>query len=258
MASDESKKVYELLAKDHPSAEEFKVLLATVAPGVLAKRYLLSGLPFVFTGQPHKYLAFREAVGRIFGVPPQQVAVMGSARFGFSTSPNKQHAEGAKLLDQNSDMDLVVVSESEYTRALESFAQFAHDCLIDESALKSDATGDETVPFKKKHLVSMRRRAKALHFGYVSPSDLSDGSAEKQRYYDMQREAATQLFGTAPPGPINRIGARIYKDWDAAERSYEFSFRVLAQKLGISRGREDETDEDDPPEEPSTSHSRKK
>ena len=48
-----------------------------------------------------------------------------------------------------------------------------------------------------------------MHFGYVSPTDLPDGSDEKQDFYDKQREAATQLFGTAPPGPINRIGASV-------------------------------------------------
>lgn len=63
---------------------------------------------------------------------------------------------------------------------------------------------------------------------------MPDGSQEKQHFYDMQREAATQLFGTAPPGPINRIGARIYRDWDSAERSYEFSFKCLADALGLS------------------------
>ena len=49
----------------------------------------------------------------------------------------------------------------------------------------------------------------------------------------MQREAATQLFGTAPPGPINRVGARVYRDWDAAERAYEFSFKKLAESEGV-------------------------
>jgi hypothetical protein len=61
----------------------------------------------------------------------------------------------------------------------------------------------------------------------------------------MQREAATQLFGTAPPGPINRIGARIYRDWDSAERSYEFSFKRLTEVLGLSYEEHSELEDED-------------
>ena len=233
--TDKSQQVYEFLASDHPSFDEFKILLEHVAPGVLAKRYLASGLPFVFKGQPHKYLAFREAVGRVFGVAPQQVAVMGSARFGFSTSPKKQKKGVEKTLDENSDMDLVVVSPAIFVSTLESFARYTFEALRECPDLRSDAKSPgEQVALSKQTLLALRRRSKALFFGYVSPSDLTDGSPEKQRFYDMQREAATQLFGTAPPGPINRIGARIYRDWDSAERAYEFSFKVLAEALEIA------------------------
>lgn len=243
--TDQSDKVYELLASDHPSADEFKVLLEHVAPGVLAKRFLSSGLPFVFKNQPHKYLAFREAVGRIFDVPPQNVAIMGSARFGFSTSPRKQTDNGAKPLDADSDMDLVIISDRHFLEAVQLFSEHVFHSLINLKDLKSDAKNKtETVPTNKQMLLGFRRRAKALHFGYISPSDLPDGSDEKQVFYDKQREAATQLFGTAPPGPINRIGARIYRHWDSAERSYEFSFKRLADVLGLSY-LGDDSEEDD-------------
>lgn len=230
--SDQSKEVYELLGKDHPTETEFKKLLERTAPGVLAKRFLSSGLPFVFKDQPHKYLAFREAVGKIFKVPPQQIAVMGSARFGFSTSPRKQEG-GAKPLDENSDMDLVVISPDLFEVALESFTKYCFEKLRTVDGLTSDAKPGEKIQISKSTLLALRRRSKALFYGYISPNDLEDGSLEKQHFYDMQREAATQLFGTAPPGPINRIGARIYRDWDAAERAYEFSFKRLALSEGV-------------------------
>src|SRR5262249_33656887 len=137
--TDKSKQVYDFLAKDHPTFEEFQILLEHVAPGVLAKRCLASGLPFVFKEQPHKYLAFREAVARVFDVPPQQIAVMGSARFGFSTSPQKQKKTGEKLLDENSDMDLVIISKDIFTATLEEFARHTFDVLRRETALQSDA-----------------------------------------------------------------------------------------------------------------------
>lgn len=241
---DKSGSIYELLAKDHPTEEEFKILLEHVSPGVLAKRYLHTGLPFVFKGQPHKYLSFREAIGKIFDVPPQNIAVMGSARFGFSTNPHKQDG-GAKILDKNSDMDLVIVSKDYYDRALESFADYVFNELRDNNDLKSDAKdSDEKMQIKKETMLYIRRRSKALNFRYVNPADFVDNSPEKQLFYDMKREAGTQLFGTAPPGPINRVGAWIYKNWDAAEDMYEFSFKQLARTLGI-RSIDDTAIEDD-------------
>jgi len=228
-----AEQVYRILAKDHPTREEFKLLLSNVSTGVLAKRYLHTGLPMVFKNEPHKYLAFREAVGRVFKVAPQNIVVMGSARFGFSTSPSKQK-HGEKSLDENSDMDLVIVSKQVFEKALVSFADYTFRALRDLDALKSDPkNADETVSVSKEHLVAIRRRAKSLHFGYVNPADFEDGTPEKQAFYDMKREAGTLLLGTAPPGPISRVGAWLYRDWDAAERMYEFSFNTLAKSLGV-------------------------
>lgn len=260
--ADKSKQVYELLGKDHPTFEEFKILLENAAPGVLSKRFLSSGLPYVFKDQPHKYLAFREAVGKIFKVPPQNIAVMGSARFGFSTSPQKQSKGGAKPLDEESDMDLVLISPEMYQSALESFARFAFNQLRGEMDLTSAATSEvQEIKIRKEKLLGIRRRAKALYFGYVNPVDLEDDTPEKQLYYDMQQEAATQLFGTAPPGPINRVGVRVYRDWNLAERAYEFSFKKLAAVLGLSSGdsiTEAPFDEDESPTEHAKSDPGKK
>jgi hypothetical protein len=180
---------------------------------------------------------------------------MGSARFGFSTSPRKQSKSGAKPLDEDSDLDLVVVSAPLFQSALESFATFTFAGLRAHADLKSDVISvEQVVKVKKGFALSLRRRAKALFYGYVSPSDLENGTSEKQRLYDMQREAATQLFGTAPPGPINHIGTRIYRDWDAAERQYEFSLMTLANVMGVAvhdTSHETEEEDDDPAEDAS-------
>lgn len=231
--TDIASEIYELLSKDHPSEEEFDRLLKHVPPGVLAKCALNMGLPFVFKGQPHTYLTFKEAVARIYAVPPQDIAVMGSAKFGFSTSPHKQDG-GAKPIDEDSDLDLVIVSERLYRQALQAFASFSFSILRDVDALKKDDLGEDAkAELPALQMQRLRNQSKGFAFGWVSPGDLEDGTELKQHYYDMQREANTQLFGQQPPGPIARIGARVYKDWDSAERSYEFSFKQLAKARGV-------------------------
>jgi len=233
-SADLSSEVYRLLAEDHPTQDQFRTLLERVSAGVLAKRFLHTGLPYVFKGQPHKYLAFREAVGRIFAVAPQDIAVMGSARFGFSTNPGNYSSGKAKALDQDSDMDMVIVCRASFQSALGSFADYVWLQLRNIKDLTSEPSNDkEETKLNKNTLIAFRRRSKGFNFGYVNPADLQDSTPEKQRFYDMKREAGTQLFGTAPPGPIHRVGAWIYRDWDAAERMYEFSFRQLAKAWGV-------------------------
>ncbi len=144
-------------------------------------------------------------------------------------------------------MDLVVISESRFTDELESFAEFVFASLRNEKELKTDLKkGDETISLSKRTLQTIRNRAKALALGYVNPSDLPDNTPEKQRFYDLLREAGTQLVRTSPPGPINRVSARIYRDWDAAERIYEYSFRKLADAWKLP-AREDAPDDLEPP-----------
>ncbi len=232
MSEDLAKKAYDLLAKDIPTEADFKTLLQYVSYGVLAKRYLSMGLPFVFKDQPQKLLAFREAVGRIFDVLPQNIAIMGSGRFGFSTNPHKHDDGKPKKLDENSDIDLVVVSAEWFARELSRFSSYTFGLLRDHPKLKSDAkSGAETVDVNKEDMLSLRNRSKALSLGYVNPSDL-DAEA-RQEYYDLMKDIGTQLVGTSPPGPIHRCTARIYRDWQAAERSYEYSFKQLAKSWGL-------------------------
>lgn len=232
--ADKSKEVYELLAKDHPTEEEFRILLNLVEYGVLAKRYLHTGLPFVFINEPHKYLSFREAVGRIFDVLPQQISVMGSARFGFSLSPKKQTKNGAKTIDENSDLDLVIVSSEIYQEVLEDLVSYTYNVTREyEKILNDHKNQDKEISIKTQSMSSLHGRARSLYHGYVRPGDLDYDSELRNRLYAMQNAAATQLFGTAPPGPITRIGARIFRTWRSAEKSYEYSFDRLARSFEI-------------------------
>jgi hypothetical protein len=221
-------RLYKLLAKDYPSPDELRELLAGIALGVLAKRYLHSGLPHVFADCPHKYVAFCESAAKLFGARARDVAIMGSARFGFSIAPDSF----GKALSGASDADVMVIAPALYEDEVSEFAARVAEALEHfGSAWK--LADDQEVKLEAGIVSELRGRALAIRFGFLDPSRLPDRDPRKQDLFDKMEEAGTQLLGTAPPGPVSKVGVRVFRDWEAAERNVEHSLRTLANRLGL-------------------------
>lgn len=99
--------------KDPPAPEEFKRLVSSIdSHSVLAKIFLLEGVPHVFKDTPMKYMIFREQVADRFDVGSQDVCIVGSAKLGFSPSSHKYGTP----FHEDSDVDVVVISEPLFYR----------------------------------------------------------------------------------------------------------------------------------------------
>jgi hypothetical protein len=95
--------------KDTPTPDQFKDLVVKIdSHAVLAKVFLLEGVPYVLRDSPMKYIIFREQVAERFGIGSQDVCIVGSAKLGFSPSV---HQFGRPFSD-TSDVDVVVISLS--------------------------------------------------------------------------------------------------------------------------------------------------
>jgi hypothetical protein len=107
-------KLLSLLAgQKTPTSEEFKqLILALDNHRVLAKVFLLKGTPFVFENRPMKYVIFREQVADRFEIGSQDVCIVGSAKLGYSPSPQKFGTPFA----ETSDVDVVIISEPLFYR----------------------------------------------------------------------------------------------------------------------------------------------
>lgn len=55
----------------------------------------------------YKYNEFKYYMSQKFGINPQEITIIGSARFGFSMNPQKNY----KDFNENSDIDIVIVSK---------------------------------------------------------------------------------------------------------------------------------------------------
>lgn len=115
-----------------PEPEALKELICALDNHrVLAKVFLLEGTPFVFEKSPMKYIVFREQVADRFGVGSQDVAIVGSARLGYSPSPHpdkdpKGPPKFGKKFSESSDVDVVIISEPLFHRGtLELFEELS-------------------------------------------------------------------------------------------------------------------------------------
>lgn len=95
------------------SVESFKALLQSTPPQELCRKYLFSNYSWMFdqeggVGLKGDYQDFRKNMASFIGEPLENIAVVGSAKYGFSLSPDKNW----KPFDDSSDIDVVIVSDA--------------------------------------------------------------------------------------------------------------------------------------------------
>lgn len=94
--------------------EQFKSILKDekIASVNIVQRYLVYGDPYVFNLNLNSYYSLKEATAKQFEVHPHNIIMVGSAKLGFSIAPTKKW----KPFDQESDIDIVIVSEKLFTK----------------------------------------------------------------------------------------------------------------------------------------------
>ena len=82
----QQKKLLDILVKSTSlSPDDLRDLLGAMDNfDVVAKVFLLEGVPFVFSSSPMRYLIFREQVADRFEIGYQDVCIVGSAKLGLA------------------------------------------------------------------------------------------------------------------------------------------------------------------------------
>src|SRR5687767_5146445 len=95
-----------LLRIEWPTADQFRQLLDSFPVEVLARRYLIGGVPHLFKDDPVKYISLRETIARSLDIGHHDVGIVGSARIGLTLSSQK----GWSHFAMGHDIDVAVVS----------------------------------------------------------------------------------------------------------------------------------------------------
>ncbi|MDJ0660259.1 MAG: hypothetical protein QNJ42_12325 [Crocosphaera sp.] len=81
------------------------------------RKYLIHGIPYIFTDNQDNYYEFRKRVANQFNVNFYEIYITGSAKLGFS--PFKQ-----KKFDYDSDIDVAIISPELYDKILEPIYEY--------------------------------------------------------------------------------------------------------------------------------------
>lgn len=216
-----------LLRIEWPTAEQFRQLLDSFPAEVLARRYLLGGVPHLFKDDPVKYISLRETIAKALDIAHHDVGIVGSARIGLTLSAHK----GWSHFAMGHDIDVAIVSDGLVSEGLDALLRRVAD-------LPLRGRGEDDGAIEPSDLRDIQRTARNYATGYLSPDTYADDDAFKIKIVGALNQVTTQLLAMTPVGPVSRLRARLFRSWQDVETCYTNVLRSLAR-----RSRPDEDDE---------------
>jgi hypothetical protein len=211
-----------------PTPDEFKQLCTTIeSHQVLAKVFLLEGVPYVFEKSPMKYVIFREQVAERFGVGSQDVCIVGSAKLGYSPSPYKF---GTSFSEQ-SDVDVVVISEPLFYRGsrelfvvLNSLGPPLHE--IRGISKEGKSKSERTLPaVSLDDWKNVKEAIRNFVYENFNPGLLPQDHSLRREIFGKISSTAGLFLALEPKVFVSKIRCRIFRNWKAAEDYYANSLR---------------------------------
>ncbi len=234
-----------------PEPEQFKeLILALDNHRVLAKVFLLEGTPFVFEKSPMKYIVFREQVADRFGVGSQDVAIVGSARLGFSPSPHKdQKTENVKFgrrFSETSDVDVVIISEPLFHSGTQELLEELSRLPPPLYEVRPLADAGKKIEVDARALKKLKEATRNYVFQNFNPGLLSAPHKLRREIFDKISSTSGLFLSLEPQVFVSKIRCRIFCTWKAAEDYYANSLREVQNALaGRQIAAEIPSDEDD-------------
>lgn len=204
-----------LLRVEWPTAEQFRQLLDSFSPEVLARRYLIGGVPYLFKDDPVKYILLREAVARSLQIGHHDVGIVGSARVGLSLSGSKGFGHFAL----GHDIDLAIVSEPLQGEGLDALARRVADLPMKQ--------GEEVDPAELREI---QRSARNYTAGYLSADTFPEEDPFRGRISDALDQGNALLLALNPAGPASRLRGRVFRSWSDVEATYTTVLRNLSRR----------------------------
>lgn len=227
-SSAEKKKLLEVLVNSVSlSPDDLKsLLLAMDNFDVVAKVFLLEGVPMVFAKSPMKYLIFREQVADRFEIGYQDVCIVGSAKLGFSPSPHKF----GKPFAETSDVDVVIISSGLFDQGTHELFRYIHKV-------------GPALEHENKKPVSVEARDWRLHkeavrnFVYenFNPAHLPDDHPLRSHIFGSISSTSALFLALEPQVFVSKIRCRIFKHWRSAEQYYVNTLRQLKRQLSTGK-----------------------
>lgn len=203
---------------------------------VLAKVFLLEGLPFVFSKSPMKYLIFREQVADRFSIGYQDVCIVGSAKLGFSPSAHKFGVP----FSETSDVDVVIISSTLFDRG--THALFGH--LNSIGPPLDFQNRSEPVAVSPRDWRTFRESVRNYVYENFNPGLLPFDHSLRNEVFDKISSTSALFLALEPQVFVSKIRCRVFRNWRAAESYYTNSLKQLKITLAGAHSADDSGDEE--------------
>ncbi len=203
----------------YPNSENFREALRNISRTSredAVRLWLTEGVPFAFRSHPSAYEEMRRWLGKRLNACPKEITVVGSARIGFSLAKNKF---GHPFNDQ-SDLDLVAVSESLFGEIAETFVAWKKDYAQKQIQPRNErerSFWDQNLGLGDKHL--------SLGFFDANKIPTFNRYPLVQRIQDAMWGLTKKLEVTPNVPSPKRASIRIYRTWERLV--YRASFNLL-------------------------------
>ena len=203
------------------TVEEFKDILRSGSPEEVARDRVFGGDIYLAQKFPQVLTTLRKNLCPQFGLPEEDVTIVGSAKMGFSLDPDKFPAAFKK---KGGDIDVVVVSEKLFDQFWEVFLAWHYPRR--SAGLTSVAD---------RQWISLRR--KNLYWGWFVPSEIEYTGLSLPTVLKPIRDLKTRWFSafqalSAQPAFLGRdVNGRLYRTWNHALWYHAFGLSEIKAKL---------------------------
>ena len=189
---------------------------------VLAKVFLLEGTPAVFQDRPMKYVIFREQVAARFDIGSQDVCIVGSAKLGYSPSPQKFGIP----FTETSDVDVVIISEPLFyngSRQLFSTLNSLGPSVYEVKAARAKLT---VVPqADPDDWLKVKDSVRNFVYENFNPGLLPQDHPLRREIFENMASTSGLFLALEPQVFVSKIRCRVFRTWKSAEDYYSNTFR---------------------------------
>jgi hypothetical protein len=213
------------LSSAYPSPDELRTVLSGATRSVrevVARLWLSEGVPSAFSSSAAVYEDLRGWLASQLGVHPKEVTLIGSARMGYSVAPPPGFG---RRFNEQSDLDLSIVSADLFRRVAETFdifsADYAAGVVVPRSARERELW-DENIAFGKRNIPQ----------GFFDPNKVPNfGRYPIAQQVSQAMWSLLKKLEATPGAPrVRKASTRVYRDWESFIK--RVSFNLLTATKG--------------------------
>ena len=215
------------LNEHYPNPDLFKDVLKKMKEKEMEwfiRLWLSEGIPKAFINNPMLYELIRDDLAKNIGIHPKEITIVGSARIGYSLSPNKY--EYGSAFDYESDFDFSIVSSVLYDKLVKEFNTWKSEYKNGDITPKSSVQESYWEKNLNKHIPHQ------IKWNFIDSNLICEYYPITISINRALENFRKRLKNTDFEGQANRTKKiRIYKNWKAFIDHRLFSIKKLKEEL---------------------------